>query len=106
MNPIIEPPNRGLNLNYTFSNRSNSTDLMFLLKGGVFFIIRRISFSSNTNYLFSLVSKLKHSKEGKWLQSNTCLLTALPLGLTYFLVYGEIRICFSIFTLRCLTHSP
>ena len=44
-------------------------------------VIRRLSVNSNTNFLFSLV---------EWLQSNKWLTTALLLGLTFFLVNGEI----------------
>ena len=50
-------------------NRYNSADLMFLFREGLSFIIRRLSSNSNTNFLFSLVSTLKFSKDGKWLQS-------------------------------------
>ena len=75
---------------------------MFLFKEGLSLIIRRLSFNSKRNFLFSLVRTLKFSKDGEWLQSNKWLLTALPLGLTFFLVNGEIPICSLILTLRCL----
>ena len=91
---------------YTLSNRYNGADLMFLFKGGLSLIIRRLSFNSNKKFLFSLVRTLKFSKDGEWLQSNKWLLTALPFGLTFFLVNGEIPICSPILTLTCLTHSP
>ena len=93
-------------LTYTFSNRYNGADLIFLFKEGLSLIIRRLSFNSNRNFLFSLVRTLKCSKDGEWLQSNKWSLTALRLGLTFFLVNGEIPICCPILTLRCLTHSP
>ena len=64
-NPRIELPKRGVN--YTLSNRCNGADLMFLFKEGLSLIIRRLSFNANTNFLFSLVSTLKLSKDGKWL---------------------------------------
>ena len=57
-------------LTLTLSNRYNGADLMFLFKEGLSLIIRRHSFNSNTNFLFSLVSTLKLSKDGEWLQSN------------------------------------
>ena len=44
---------------YTLSNRYNGADLMFLFKEGLSLIIRRLSFSSNRNFLSSLVSTLK-----------------------------------------------
>ena len=62
-NPRIELPKRGVN--YTLSNRCNGADLMFLFKEGLSLIIRRLSF--NFSFLFSLVSTLKLSKDGKWL---------------------------------------
>ena len=43
---------------------------MFLFKEGLSLIIRRLSFNSNMNFLFSLVRTLKLSKDGEWLQSN------------------------------------
>ena len=54
----------------TLSNRYNGVDLMFLFKEGLSLSIRGFSFNSNTKFLFSLVSTLKLSKDGKWLQSN------------------------------------
>ena len=45
-------------MNYTLSNRYNGADLMFLFKKGLFLIIRRLSFNSNLNFLFSLVSTI------------------------------------------------
>ena len=79
---------------------------MFLFKEGLSLIIRKLFFNSNRDFLFSLVRTLKFSKDGEWLQSNKLLLTVLPLGLTLFLVNGEIQICSPILTLSCLTHSP
>ena len=76
----------------------------FLYKEGRYLIIRRLSFSSNTNFLFSLISTLKISNDGEWLQSNKQSLTALPIGLTFFLVSGEILICSPILTLKCVSH--
>ena len=75
---------------------------MFLFKEGLSLIIRRLSFNSNRNFLFSLVRTLTFSKDGEWLQSNKWGLTALPLGLTFFLVNGEILICSPILTLGVL----
>ena len=43
---------------------------MFLLKEGLFLIIGRLSFNSNRNFLFSLLSTLTFSKDGGWLQSR------------------------------------
>ena len=43
---------------------------MFLFKEGLFFIIIRLYFKSSTHFLLSLVSTLKSSKDGEWLQSN------------------------------------
>ena len=37
---------------------------MFLFKEGLSVIIRRLSFSSNTNFLIAMVSTLKLSKDG------------------------------------------
>ena len=55
---------------YTLPNRYNSADLMRLVKESLSLIIRRISFNSDRNCLFSLVRTLKLSKDGGWLQSN------------------------------------
>ena len=76
----------------------------FLYKEGRYLIIRRLSFSSNTNFLFSLISTLKLSNDGEWLQSNKQSLTVLPIGLTFFLVSGEILICSPILTLKGVWH--
>ena len=73
---------------------------MFLFKEGLSLIIRRSSFNFNTNSFFSLVSTLKLSKDGEWLQNNKRLLTALPLGFPFFLVHGEIPISYVILSLR------
>ena len=62
-----------------------------------------LSFSSKTNFLFSIASTLKLSKDGEWLQSNKWLITALPLCLNFS---DEILICSPILTWRCLAHSP
>ena len=66
---------------------------MFLFKKDLSLITRRLSFNSNTNFLFSFDSTLKFSKDGEWLQSNKWSLTTLPSSLTFFLVNGEISIC-------------
>ena len=73
---------------------------MFLFKEGLSLIIRRLSFNSDTIFLFSLVSTLKLSKDNEWLQSNKWSLTTLLLGLTVFLVNGEILICSPILSPR------
>ena len=99
-------PKEGINLDYTLSNRYNAADLMFLFTEGLSLIIRRLSFSSNTNFLISLIYTLTFSKDGEWLQSSRWSLTALPLGLTFFLVNGEVPIYSPILTLRFLTHLP
>ena len=65
---------------------------MFLFKKDLSLITRRLSFNSNTNFLFSFDSTLKFSKDGEWLQSNKWSPTALPSSLTLFLVNGEISI--------------
>ena len=62
----IEFPKRGVNLNYTLSNRYDGTGVFFKKKG-VSLIIRRLSFNSNTNFLFS---NFQFSKDDEWLQSN------------------------------------
>ena len=67
--------------------------IMVLFKEGLSLIIRRLSSNSNTNLQFLI-------------QSNKWLLTALHLGLIFFLVNGGILICSLILTLRCITHSP
>ena len=54
---------------------------MFLCKEGLSLIIRILSFNSNTNFLYPLVSTVKFSKAEEKLQSNKLLLTAPPLGL-------------------------
>ena len=79
---------------------------MFLFQEGLSFIVRRLSFNSITIFLFSLVSTLKLSKDGEWLQRKKLLLIALPLGLTFFLVNIKILMCFSIFILKCFIHLP
>ena len=48
---------------------------MFLFKGGLSLIIGIVSFNSNENVLFSLLCRLKLSKNGEWLQGNKLLLT-------------------------------
>ena len=48
----------------------NGADLMFLFKEGLSHIVRKLSFNSNTIFLFSLVSTLKPSKDDEWLQSD------------------------------------
>ena len=47
----------------------NGADLMFLFKNSLSLVIRRFSFNFNKNFLFSLVSTQKHSKDGGCLQS-------------------------------------
>ena len=79
---------------------------MFLFKGGLSLIIRGFPLNSNTNFLFSLVSTLKLSKDGEWLQSNKRSQTALPLDLTFFIVTGKILRCSPILKLRCLMLLP
>ena len=74
-------------------NWTDGVDLMFLFKEGLPLIIGRLSFNSNANFLFSLVSALKLSQDGEWLQSNKWSLRALPLDLAFFLVNGEILVC-------------
>ena len=54
---------------------------MFLCKEGLSLIIRILSFNSNTNFLYPLVSTVKFSKAEEKLQSNKLLLIAPPLGL-------------------------
>ena len=72
MNPRTDFLKGGVSPNYTLSNRYNSADLMILFKNVslLALIIRTLSCNSNTTLLFSLVSKVKLSKDGKWLQSN------------------------------------
>ena len=48
---------------------------MFLFKGGLSLIIGIVSFNSNENVLFSLLCRLKLSKNGEWLKGNKLLLT-------------------------------
>ena len=43
---------------------------MFLFKEGWSLIIRRLSFNSNRNFLFSFVRTLKFSKDGEWQKSK------------------------------------
>ena len=43
---------------------------MYLFKVGLSPIVKRLSFNPNTDFLFSLISTLKLSKVGEWLQSN------------------------------------
>ena len=64
---------------------------MFLFIEGFPLIIRRLFFNSNTNFLFSWVIILQLSKDEEWLQNNKQSLTALPLGLTFFLVNSYIK---------------
>ena len=77
---------------YTFSNRYNGADLIFLFKEGWSLILRRLSFNSNRSFLFFLVRTLKFSNYEEWLQNNKWLLTALPSGLTFFLVNDDIHV--------------
>ena len=59
---------------------------MFLFKQGLPLIVRRLYFSSNTNFLFSLVSVLKLAKQGEWLQSNKWLQTTINIPRLNFLL--------------------
>ena len=43
---------------------------MFLFKEALSLIIRRLSFNSNRNFLFSFVRTLKFSKDGEWQKSK------------------------------------
>ena len=61
---------------------------MFLFKEGFSPVIRILSYSSNTDFLFSLVSTLKLSKDGECFQSNKWGLVVLTLGFTFFLANG------------------
>ena len=61
---------------------------MFLFKEGLSIIIRRLSILMII-FLSSLVKTLNFKKNGVWFQSNKWSLTALPLGLTFFLVNGD-----------------
>ena len=45
-------------------------DLKLLFKNGLFLIIKRLSFSTNMDILFSLVIKLKLSRDGELQQNN------------------------------------
>ena len=101
-----ELPKERINLDYTLSNRYTAADLIFLFGEGLSLIIRRFSFSSNTNFLFSLINTLTFLKDVEWLQSSKWSLTAPPLSLTFFLVNGEVPIYSPILTLRFLTHLP
>ena len=67
---------------------------MSLFKEALCLIIRRLPFTFNTDFMFFMVSTLKPSKGGECFQSNKWLVTALPSGVTCFLVNGEIQICF------------
>ena len=69
-NSRIELHKREVKFNYTLSNCYTGADLMFLFKEGLFFIIMRLFLNSNKYLLLSLVSTLKFSKDGEWLQSN------------------------------------
>ena len=64
-NRIIELPKREICLNYTLSNRDNSTHATFLFKEGLSLITRRPSFNSNINFLFSLVKTLWFLKDSE-----------------------------------------
>ena len=57
------------------------------------------SFNSSKNFLFSRVRIPKSSFDVEQLQNQF-------LGLTCFLVSGDIPICSLILTFKCLTHSP
>ena len=69
---LIELLKGRINLIYTKSNRLNGADLMFLFKEDVDLIIERLSFNSNTNFVFSVLSTLKLSKNGQWLKISDC----------------------------------
>ena len=69
---LIELLKGRINLIYTKSNRLNGADLMFLFKEDVDLIIERLSFNSNTNFVFSVLSTLKLSKNGEWLKISDC----------------------------------
>ena len=64
-NRIIEHPKREICLNYTLSNRGNSTHVTFLFKEDLSLITRRPSFNSNINFLFSLVRTLWFLKDSE-----------------------------------------
>ena len=64
-NRIIELPKREIFLNYTLSNKDNSTHVTFLFEEGLSLITRRPSFNSNINFLFSLVNTLWFLKDGE-----------------------------------------
>ena len=78
---------------------------MLLFKDGLC-LINRLSFNSSKNFLFLCVRILKLSYDAEWLQNSKWSATELFLGLTSFLISGDIPICSPILTFRCLTHSP
>ena len=61
---MLSDENRVCNVKY------DGASLMSLFKECLSLIIRRLFFNPNTNFLFPLVSTLKLSKDGEWLQSN------------------------------------
>ena len=63
----------------------NGADLMFLFKEGLSHIVRKLSFNSNTIFLFSLVSTLKPSKDDEWLQSEKKVANSTTLKLDFVL---------------------
>ena len=58
---------------------------MCVFKEGLSLITRRLSSNSNTNFVFSLLSAPKFSKDGVWLQSNKWLLMSTTLKLNFLL---------------------
>ena len=71
-NPRTELFKRGVNPNYTLSNKCNAADLVFLFQESLSLTIKRLPFNSNTNLLFSLIGTPKLSKDVEGLQSNWC----------------------------------
>ena len=61
-------------------NRYNGADVMFLFIGWPV-VVKRLSFISHTNFLFSLVSILKLWKDGEWSQVIT---NSTTLKLNFF----------------------
>ena len=74
------------------SNRCNHFEVILLLKNvRPIFIL----FQIQSKLLLSWVKTLKSSKNGEWRQNVTRLHYELFLGLTFFLVKDDVRICSS-----------
>ena len=94
----------------SFSPSSSCSCLMVKI---YFFCLKKVYLSLIIDFLSTLIkffcfrwlADLKLLKDGEWLQSDKWSLMAIPFGLTFFSVKGEVSISSPTLKLSCLTFN-